>query len=122
MLSYPVAASNDSARNIKRRRGSAFKLDGMPYPIVNGEDVIDIPEKAIKGRINPTGKTFRGYISRDEIRIDCVEELSAWISISLADIPAFAAAPEGSVAREAKEEFESASAEASVESQVISRV
>ena len=65
------------------------------YGNVNGENVIDIPAQACKGRAGVHGKTFSGYFNMEtgEMRFDCAEELPFYLQIDLSKVPALAYQP-----------------------------
>jgi hypothetical protein len=66
------------------------------YP-TDGVQTHPIPFTAMQGRTGKQGKTFVGYINLDtgRIRVDCAEEPSFWLEISLGNCPFVIYAPDG---------------------------
>ena len=63
---------------------------GSVYPVDNVE-TFNIPSSALSGRVGDRGKTFTAMIDLEslELRVDCAEELSFWLRISLSKSPLF---------------------------------
>lgn len=77
------------------------------YDEVDGVTVVDIPAQAVKGRVEPFGKTFSGYLDLEKglMRLDCAESPEFYVIINLNQCPAFAAAPGGREAEAAQRRF-----------------
>ena len=77
------------------------------YADVDGLEVHNIPSQACSGRAGTLGKTFSGYIdlSKRVMHFDCAESPEFHLTVSLDEIPLFAAAPGGSLHAEARESF-----------------
>ena len=91
--------SRDLATHIRQlsRRGVS------PYASVNGEDVVDIPVKACKGRAGASGTTFSGYINltTGKMRFDCADELGFWLEVDLSEVSALHLHPDAEGGRQA---------------------
>lgn len=68
-------------RSMGRRGESA-------YGNVDGEEVVDIPAQACRGRVGSLGKTFSGYynLRTGEMRFDCAEELAFYLEVDLSKV------------------------------------
>lgn len=66
------------------------------YGCVNGEECIDIPAQAFKGRAGFLGKTFSGFLNlkTGKLRFDC-EDPSFWLEVDLENVPGLTSSPEG---------------------------
>lgn len=66
------------------------------YPI-DGEEEVNIPAQACKGRTSGSGNTFTGYLNlrTGHLRIDCAEDFSFYLEIELSNVPGFASQPSG---------------------------
>lgn len=80
----------DSLREMGKRGESA-------YGCVNGEECIDIPAQALKGRTGTLGKTFSGFfdLKTGRMRFDCAEDPSFWLEVDFENVPGLTASPEG---------------------------
>ena len=67
------------------------------YACVDGEECIDIPAQALKGRAGTLGKTFSGFLNfkTGKLRFDCAEDPSFYLEMDLQNVPALTASPDG---------------------------
>lgn len=75
------------------------------YGEVDGEEVIDIPAQACRGRTGGGGQTFSGRLNlrTGEVRLDCADDLPFFLEIDLSKVPGLAAQPSGPVGMSAVE-------------------
>ena len=69
----------------------------LPYGAVDGEEVLYIPSRCVRGRSGGHGKVFSGMLDlrAGRIRIDSADDSAFWIEIDLFNAPGLAYAPGG---------------------------